>query len=96
MSVADILAQVVAGKLSQEEATKLLAAGTKSAAGLTVSLNKSGGVYIRHPKFVAHSAKKDKNYVAGINLDAAVARVLFGDEGVYREIATEVMAIVAS
>jgi len=93
MTIADIMAQVAAGKLSVAEGTRMANESTKSGGGLVVKRNSSGGVYIRHPKFVAHSSKKDKDYIAGINLDPAVAAVLFGDKAVYDEIAAQVTAL---
>lgn len=34
----------------------------------TIKLNISGGLFVRHPSFIAFSKNKNKNYVAGINI----------------------------
>ena len=100
MSIQDILAQVATGKINAGDAAKLIDALTpKSAASggwknqVHVSRNKSGGVFIRHPKFIEHSVDKDKDYVAGINIPPKVAKVLFGDKAVFEELAKLVLAL---
>ena len=101
MTMQEILAGVASGAIKPEDASALLASvkvSTKNA--LHVSINKSGGVFIRHPKFVAHSAAKDKDYTAGLNIPREVAAALFGkgDESAatVKEISAAVVALLAS
>ena len=99
MSIQDILAQVAAGKINPADAGKLIADATpKTASGgwknqVHVSRNKSGGVFVRHPKFLEYSTEKKKEYVAGINIPPKVAKVLFGDKAVFEELAKLVLAL---
>lgn len=97
MGIQEIMAQVKANKLSMEEALKLAEQAGKASApkgGMVVKYNQSGGVYIKHPKFVAHSTSKDKDYIAGINIDAGVARALFCDDAVMAEVRAAVQTLV--
>lgn len=93
MSVSDIMAQVAAGKLPIAEATKMIEDMGRNSAGLTVKFNSSGGVFIKHPSFVAHSTKKEKDYVAGLNMDKAVAKALFANDAVLAEVTKAVKAL---
>lgn len=101
MSIQDILAQVAAGKINAGDAAKLIEALTPKGNGQSwktqvhVSRNKSGGVFVRHPKFVEHSIEKGKDYIAGINLPPNVAKVLFGDKAVFEELSKLVLALPA-
>lgn len=99
MTTQELFALLASGKITPQEAEELLrkvlpkSNGSNWKATLHVSRNKSGGVFIRHPRFVEHSATKGKEYVAGINLPPNVAKVLFGDKSVYEEIAKAVNAL---
>ena len=99
MTIQDILAQVATGKINAADAAKLIEAMKTASSGggwktkVHVSRNKSGGVFIRHPKFVEHSEAKDKDYIAGINIPPKVAKVLFGDKAVFDELAKLVLAL---
>lgn len=93
MTMQEILAQVAAGKINAADAGKLIDAIWKNQ--VHVSRNKSGGVFIRHPKFVEHSAEKGKDYIAGINVPPNVAKVLFGDKAVFEELSKLVLALPA-
>ena len=99
MTMQEILSAVATGKINPADAGKLIAdAAPKSSGGgwkntIHVSRNKSGGVFIRHPKFIEHSSAKDKDYIAGINIPPAVAKVLFGDPAVFAELAKLVLAL---
>lgn len=99
MSIQDILAQVATGKINAGDAAKLIDAMTPKSNGggwksqVHVSRNKSGGVFIRHPKFVEHSEGKNKDYIAGINVPPNVAKVLFGDKAVFDELSKLVLAL---
>jgi len=55
--------------------------------GLMVKVNASGGAYIRHQSFKAWSDKKDKEYTAGINMNMRVAKALFSNLDLCKEIA---------
>lgn len=93
MTTEEILAQVAAGKLSPGEAQQLMGskgASAKGGQGLLVKRNAGGGVFIRHPKFTAHSESKNKDYVAGINLPESAARLIFAGGAEYQEIARAV------
>ncbi len=99
MTIQEILKKVATGEITDIEAGKLIAdAAPKSGGGgwktqVHVSRNKSGGVFIRHPKFIEHSASKDKDYIAGVNIPPNVAKVLFGDPAVFAELAKRVLAL---
>lgn len=100
MTMQAILSQVATGKIKAEDAAKLIEALTPKATQpcknqVHVSRNKSGGVFVRHPKFVEFSAEKGKEYIAGINLPPNVAKVLFSDKAVYEELAKQVLALPA-
>lgn len=92
-----IMVHVAKGDVSASEGLALLGkipSGNSSWKAKTqVSRNKSGGVFIRHPKFIEHSARVGKDYVAGINVPPNVAKVLFGDKAVFDEIAKLVLAL---
>ena len=45
----------------------------------TISVNKNGGLYFKDPAFKAWSTAKNKEYIAGINMDMKVAKALFND-----------------
>lgn len=99
MTMQEILAAVAAGTLDPKDAGNLLVTETPKGNGggwkntIHVSRNKSGGVFIRHPRFIEHSAAKDKDYIAGLNIPPAVAKVLFGDPAVFAELAKLVLAL---
>lgn len=99
MTMQDILAQVAAGKINAADAGKLIEGMTPKGNGggwktqVHVSRNKSGGVFVRHPKFVERSEAKGKDYIAGINIPPNVAKVLFGDSAVFAELAKLVLAL---
>lgn len=95
MTIADIMGQVAAGKLPMADGVKLIEEMSTKAAGLTVKFNSSGGVFIKHPSFVAHSTKKEKDYVAGLNMDKAVAKALFANDAVLAEVTKAVKALLA-
>ena len=99
MSFAEIMSQVIAGKITQDEAKKLASEleskASNGRSGVSVSRNKSGGVYIRHPAFIERSEAKNKDYVAGINLPPNVAKVLFSDPKLFAEIAPLVLSLPA-
>lgn len=92
-----IMVSVAKGDVSAAEGLALLGklpSGNNAwKAKIQVSRNKSGGVFIRHPKFIEHSARVGKDYVAGINVPPNVAKVLFGDKSVFDEIAKLVLAL---
>ena len=99
MTTQEILAAVATGKINPADAGKLIEAATPKGNGggwktqVHVSRNKSGGVFIRHPKFVERSETKNKDYIAGINVPPNVAKVLFGDPAVFAELAKLVLAL---
>ena len=94
MTMQDILTQVASGNLKADEAGKLLSTlGGGSAprvAKLTVARNKSGGIYIIHPKVKGYSEAKHKEYTATTNFPKGVAESLFGDSAVVAEVAKAV------
>ena len=52
----------------------------------TITVNKNGGLFFKDPNFKAWSHKKQKEYVAGINMDMSIARELFNNEELLQEI----------
>lgn len=86
------LSELMASGMSEVEACKAILAQ----AGLEVrkqrevkrviTVNKNGGLYVKDPTFKAWSDKKNKEYVAGLNMDMKVARELFNNEELLQEI----------
>jgi hypothetical protein len=58
--------------------------------GLMVKVNASGGIYIRSSEFREWSAKKNKEYTAGINLGFNTAKVLFNSPELLEQIKEQV------
>lgn len=61
-----------------------------------VKLNSSGGLFVRDPSFVAFSESKGKKYTACANIPAEVARVLFTDQELLKEVCAFVAANMAA
>ncbi len=99
MSIQDILTQVASKKISADEASKLISAlntGSARQAKLKVARNKSGGLYVIHPKVRGFSTLKSKEYTATVNFPMGVAESLFGDAGTLAEVAKAVADFLAS
>lgn len=63
-----------------------LLAQQSNGTGLIVKFNQSKGVYIRSDKFQAWSERKQKSYTYGLNIPFEVAKVLFNDTVLLKEI----------
>ncbi len=90
----DILAALQAqgaGRINVEEATALLASRTKGPGELQVDRNKSGGIFVRHPRLQAYSFAKNKSYTPTINFSPGVAESMFGKPDVLKEITEAVV-----
>lgn len=100
--ISAILAEVAAGRATPAQAQQAIASlvalqtPAPRAATLSVSRNKSGGLYVRHPAFKSHSAAKQKDYVAGINFPTGVGEVLFARGPHGDTLRAEIVAAVAS
>ena len=70
MTKNEVLDKLVKGQITVEQAAKLLP--TETRAVLTVGRNKSGGLYVRHPKLIGFSVEKGKNYAATQNFPNGV------------------------
>ena len=51
-----------------------------------ITVNKNKGLYFKHPEFKAWSDNKQKEYIAGINMDMNVAKALFNNVELLAEI----------
>lgn len=60
---------------------------------LTVKLNQSGGVYIRHDSFREWSTAKNKEYVAGVNMGYNTALTLFNNPELIEQVRDMVNSI---
>ena len=89
MTIANILARVASGELSQDQAARLIAQSQQvapSTGGRQIKLNQSGGLCVRDPALRAWSDNKSKFYGYTLNMPLEVAKVLFGDDELLTQI----------
>ena len=84
--------QTTSTELSREEQLKLILSQfpelrtKKGGTPRTLKLNKNGDMYLTDPKFQAWSEKKGKFYQAGLNIDIRVAKELFLNDELLKEV----------
>ena len=84
----EVLTAMAAGKMKPADALKMLEAIEQVAVSAarsggnkrTISTNKSGGLFVSDPGFKCYSTAKSKDYQGSFNMDAKVAKVLFGKQ----------------
>jgi len=86
------LQELMATGMSEVEACKVILANAglqvtkKREVKRVITVNKNGGLFFKDPEFKAWSAKKSKEYIAGINMDMKIARQLFNNPELLEEI----------
>lgn len=87
-TVTEVVNAIAARKISPEDGARLISQLSQPPKGKKriVKLNTSGGLFVTDPTFKAWSARLSKQYTAGVNLDINVARALFNNDELLKEI----------